>query len=224
MKDFEWLNALCHPVRVNMNTPKSIMIDGDLHALASDGSVLVTVKGENEFPPFESVGVVREFFSLAQAGRSADLASIKAWAGPPSINDQKRCDRCNSKGRITCTQCRGSGEVRCICPDCDHEHEAECDMCDGDGQMKCPSCQPSGPIPVRYGRFCEKWFNRELFARALHRFSDAHVKVYVCQENLAPVHIAGSGWHASIMPLNMDRRIDDAPEWDFPSVRVGDAS
>lgn len=224
MKDFEWLYVLCDPFRPNLDAPKSIMIDDELHALATNGSLLVIVKGTNEFQPFTQIDMVRKFVSLAKAGRRADLASIQAWAGPPSTKDPKDCEKCGSKGQITCTECNGSGEVRCTCPDCEHEHGAECDMCNGYGTMQCPYCKAPGTINVRRGLFCGKWFNRELFARALRKFSDEYVKVYVCQENLAPVHIAGSGWHASIMPLNMDRRIDDAPEWDFPSVRVGDAS
>jgi DnaJ-class molecular chaperone len=55
------------------------------------------------------------------------------------------CKRCDEKGSVTCTRCKGTGEIYTGFYR-DDESRKECPRCSGSGEMQCPRCEGSGTI------------------------------------------------------------------------------
>src|SRR5690625_678095 len=216
------MESFCDLNEVRYSNPMSLTIDGQPYAVATNGFVLVLVQAENEFVDVSkalsetSKESIVTWFNLARSGMPTPLASIKEWAGPSGVKEEEPCTQCDASEKVTCTWCHGRKRTICEC-DCGDQHNATCDQCDGSGKIPCPRCQnPYGQRPpVRIGWFLDRSFDRERFTQALFRFNDEIVKIHLQEGHLAPVHISGSDWHVTLMPMRLDdpELYKDAPHW-----------
>lgn len=208
-----WLADLCAPDRPTLTRPGIVTIDGESYTVATDGRMLLAVRGEHVTEPHQSAESIAGFFHNRPAP-SADLslAGLRAFLGPFAAESAGPCDVCNSTRQVTCPDCRGTGDDECECR-CGHVHDAECDNCGGDGTVKCACQGLSGPDPDPF-RMGGVAFDQRLVARLIRHLPDGDVPAAIMPVTSRGGRMSflyGDNWLAIVMPLASEHRA--APEF-----------
>lgn len=162
------------PAYGSLRAPFAVTWRGSVLGCGTDGIRLLAIEGAEaaNLPlaaSFVHDGVVRMLdLTASEAARRAtiDLATFAAFAGTPPAPTVV-CTRCGGEGRVTCDECRGSGNRECECSSCGDTHDADCDVCAGGGNVRCAACRGHRETRREYVLVGELLLDRGVLASAL---------------------------------------------------------
>lgn len=193
--NLDWMKKIpagADVMRRDMDQPFNFSAESGRWVIATDGRIMVAVKGEVQgWPTVTDPHIFKTVTDLLKreiAGTAIPLSKLKDWAGPPNWPVGKPCTPCAGSGLIECAKCDGTGEGDDVrCEDCDHEHTCACSGCT-DGKMNCKDCDGKGTegwklkdIP---GKLVGVRLNRALLARAIDSLDSETVQVGSAPRNI----------------------------------------
>jgi hypothetical protein len=174
--------------------------------VGTDGSSLLAIPYESgDVFPTESVltANVPKMLRLPGEWPKAVLSvdALREAAGPA----ETPCG-CDPGQTRPCVRCHGAKQTPCMCPCCEHEHDAPCEECAGTGvQNGCDKCADKGVIDHhaldRRATLFGVPINLRRVARLLRLAPSGKVNVH---HDGDPVHsfvFDGEDWRGVLMPL-----------------------
>lgn len=158
---------------------------GKSYTFATDGHRMVIVDGHLEGCERDAKAPNIESFIVEPAGALVDTSTLKTFleCDKPSLSEFK----CQNPG---CDE----GVVQCICPKCNHEHEAQCSECGG---------TPRKTIQlVKHGWLGHCPLNRALLTDAVADVADESVRVLLPDDPTRVIHLFASDRHIAVMPMS----------------------
>ena len=169
--------------------------DGTCWHVWTDGHMMIGFPGvpvPSDGVLFNAAGhTLRMLFALDTGGRATTAGRLLAWA------NSDRCSACKGSGRVDCSECSGTGEAMCDCPDC--SGGCECKWCTG-GTVTCDSCNGVASL----GSLGDVFVSRGLVGRLLHDVDGAEAVTVYLDGPLSPVTLRGAEWCAVVMPIKND--------------------
>jgi hypothetical protein len=200
------LQRFCEDERPWLARPFVVAIDGDKWVVATDGKMMIAVRGDHgateimndyKVTADAAVGLIKEALSPI-AYVDVDASTLASFCGPADFTT-----------KTTCTDCGGTGS-KCSCLEC------QCDSCDGDGFIHSEATERKGFIRER---FC----NLNRLACLLDGRSGT-VKLNIGSAWDSPMTITGDGWAALLMPMRMDdddkKNQPNMPRWNYSTTEA----
>lgn len=233
--EYGWLAELCDGSRAFLAQPFALEWDGEISTIATDGSVLLAVRGQHAADAtaeqIDRIGRLRKSLPLSPP-RPFSFPAFRQFLGLPD-GPTEPCPSCKGKRRLECGDCEGEGGTDSECEGCGNVHREYCKRCGGSGLQRCPACAtPDSDIlgndPVRlFGVL----FDRRLIVPAIARLSAESVTWQNDEPTQAAI-IRADAWQLVIMPLRDDPdyekyrlapAFDAAPESPEPAEAPADA-
>lgn len=193
------LARLCTPDREHLATPWLIEHDGEPWTVASNGHVLLMMRGAFAERRSNAPNVYNILAKIKPvAALETTIGALRSWCGIAEEDGPlPDCKKCGNSGKVPCDECAETGLVEC----CRCQSETNCEACEGEGHIAC-SCSRGAEAwrPPDYGWVLGSLFNRRVIAQ----LSAAAPEGGVLLEWFAPdrpLHLMGDGWLGLVMPL-----------------------
>lgn len=226
-QDLSWMEKFVYPgdIRPGLSSPFSMSAAGSEWVVATNGKMLVAVKGVREGVAHCPNSYVEEatsgFLGLAPKDSVyVPFEELKAFAGQPHWPSEEPCSKCNGEGMSSCSNCRGTGEVEVECEHCLESHDCVCQDCD-EGEVKCLECDGTGKAmgkaPIRPGVICGVLFNLEDISRVFSFLCSERILVGVDNKN--KLVIRSGSWTLISMMVNIQGQ---HPEFKVEAAQVAE--